>query len=248
MRLLDHIYIIRSISNCKCDFALVVILYQVHNICFLLWWHTTGQNNIALISHLHKALLKCFRLVKCRQCWTSDDQCLLLLLAILSDFWLNVFNFLLDYTLIALNQLMLIHVVVEEASWLANIDCGSNLVASEYPHLDSSSFDELNDFSNFRLQSVLDGSWACNLHMPFDLFIDLFESLVPTLNKGTSLLCFCIPFIIGLLIQSSLREEQCPETFIGILINLFLCLQELRRSKRFLGQSFRDNWISTFAH
>lgn len=53
---------------------------------------------------------------------------------------------------------MLIHVVVEEASGLANIDCGSNLVASEYPHLDSSSFDELNDFSNFGLQSVLDGS------------------------------------------------------------------------------------------
>ena len=157
VRLLDHIDIIGPVADRQRYLCLVVVLDQVDDVRLLFWRHAARQNYITLIRKLDKTLLELLALVKSRQCRATHDQRLLLGPGVLLDFGERVTDFASDGVFFALGDLMLIHIGVEQAGGVADVDGGANLVTGKHPDLDAGSFDKLDNFRDFRLQSILNG-------------------------------------------------------------------------------------------
>ena len=123
---------------------------------------------------------------------------------------------------------ILLHLVVEEAARVPNINRRLDFVASKDPDFDSSLLERLNCFFDLFLELVLDSCRSDKSHASLNFVLLFLYFFIFSYNARQSLLKALVPCVVVLSVKALLCQQKRSKTFLCILIHVLLGLVHLQ--------------------
>lgn len=113
----------------------------------------------------------------------------------------------------AINDEHVDHVVGQQLTRVADVDCSLLFVARQHPNLDARHLQVGNRLGNAVLQLVLDGSHANQSHITFNLLVDCFELVLAAVRGNRRFLLLPPPSVEEILLDYPFGQDERSKSF-----------------------------------
>lgn len=113
----------------------------------------------------------------------------------------------------AVNDEHIDHVIGQQLTRIADVDCSLLFVTRQHPNLDARHLQVRNRLGNAVLQLILDGRHADKSHITFNLLVDCFKFVFAAIRSDSRFLLLSAPPIEEILFDYSFRQDERSKSF-----------------------------------